>query len=130
MVIRCPKCGERKPADEFPRNRSSKTGRQAYCKPCWNAAVREYKDKRHGSERSFLFKYRYGIDEREVVKRSMSQLGLCAVCRTSPAQHVDHDHQTQAIRGLLCFTCNNALGKFDDDPALIRGAVRYLSGRG
>jgi hypothetical protein len=129
-VIRCPKCGETKPEEDFPRNRSSRTGRQAYCKPCWNSAVRDYKSKKHGSERSFLFKYRYGIDERRVRHYESGQLGLCAVCRNAPSQHVDHDHRTKAIRGLLCFTCNNALGKFDDDPDLIESAVRYLSASG
>jgi hypothetical protein len=40
--------------------------------------------------------------------------------------HVDHDHGTGRIRGLLCFRCNNALGDLEDDPALVRAAARYL----
>ena len=59
-----------------------------------------------------------------------TQSGLCAICGNPPAAgrrlHVDHDHATGRIRRLLCFTCNNALGDFDDDPMRLREAARYL----
>ncbi|MFN2594819.1 MAG: endonuclease domain-containing protein, partial [Actinomycetota bacterium] len=108
----------------------TKTGRQAYCKPCWNAIVKEHKEKRYGGHSAFMLQLRYGLGTEALRELARKQLGVCAVCREYPVQHVDHDHETEAIRGLLCFTCNNALGKFDDDPALIETAVRYLSVRG
>ena len=58
------------------------------------------------------------------------QGGVCAVCSRPPTPsislHVDHDHETGRIRGLLCFRCNNALGDLEDDPGLLRAATRYL----
>ena len=58
------------------------------------------------------------------------QGGGCGICGKRPRNdislHVDHDHTTGKIRGLLCFTCNNALGDFEDDPALLRSAIRYV----
>jgi hypothetical protein len=61
------------------------------------------------------------------------QGGGCGICRKPPREdislHVDHDHITGRIRGLLCFTCNNALGDFEDDASLLRSAVTYVEQR-
>jgi hypothetical protein len=40
--------------------------------------------------------------------------------------NIDHDHQTGALRGVLCSRCNTALGMFGDDPAKLRAAAAYL----
>ena len=55
-----------------------------------------------------------------------AQGGLCAICREAPAEHVDHDHETGQVRGLLCFNCNGALGQFRDRTDLMLRAVAYL----
>ena len=54
------------------------------------------------------------------------QNGVCAICREAPAEHVDHDHVTELVRGLLCFNCNGALGQFRDRTDLMLLAVAYL----
>jgi hypothetical protein len=54
------------------------------------------------------------------------QGGMCAICREAPAEHVDHDHVTRRVRGLLCFNCNGALGQFRDRTDLMLRAVAYL----
>jgi hypothetical protein len=53
----------------------------------------------------------------------------CEICGKPPAGlalNLDHDHLTKSFRGWLCGNCNRALGLFNDDPQLLRKAVRYL----
>jgi len=56
------------------------------------------------------------------------QGGLCLICLRAPAVHVDHDHGTGEIRGMLCFNCNGGLGQFKDDVEVTARAVQYLLG--
>jgi hypothetical protein len=59
------------------------------------------------------------------------QGGVCAICKTPPKRllSVDHDHDTGAVRGLLCSTCNSGLGHFKDDPLRMRSAAEYIESR-
>jgi hypothetical protein len=69
------------------------------------------------------------IDEYDEIKAT--QGGLCAICGPATGAHrrlhVDHDHQTRLIRGLLCFHCNKFLGWARDDPEVFRRAYEYLT---
>jgi hypothetical protein len=62
------------------------------------------------------------------------QKAKCAICGATkaggrwPRLHLDHDHKTGVVRGLLCVKCNSALGYFNDDPARLRRAADYLEG--
>lgn len=58
------------------------------------------------------------------------QKGCCAVCGKSSDKilHVDHDHNTGKVRGLLCHNCNTGIGHLGDDPARLRAAIKYLEG--
>ncbi|HEX6472390.1 MAG TPA: endonuclease domain-containing protein, partial [Streptosporangiaceae bacterium] len=124
----CAKCGETKPLSEFGRNRANKSGLVDYCRPCHNAATAETKRKIYGSERSYLLMRRYGLTADAVAERQMVQLDRCLICRREATLHVDHDHATGKVRGLLCFNCNNGLGQFRDDPERLRRAADYLDG--
>jgi hypothetical protein len=78
-------------------------------------------------------KYRYGITIEEYNKLLAEQDGTCAICGTNTPSgpgrfHVDHDHNTGKIRGLLCNRCNPKLGVIEDIQFL-KIAIRYLSGR-
>jgi hypothetical protein len=121
----CPDCDAVLPLADFVRTVQSKSGYSAYCKPCHNARSRASREKVGGS-RSYHLTRRYGITAAEADHRLALQGGLCAICKTAPAQHVDHDHATGAVRALLCFNCNGGLGQFKDDPHVLRAAAEYV----
>ena len=88
--------------------------------------MKEQKDRLYGGERSYLLKLRYGISAAEVQSLIEKQGGTCAICRTKPAVHVDHDHATGRVRGILCFACNRGLGKVGDSVEVLRAMIAYL----
>lgn len=74
---------------------------------------------------------KFGITLGQFISMEAEQGGCCAVCRTdSPGGrggwHVDHNHVTGKVRGLLCNRCNMGLGYFKDDPLLLERAADYL----
>jgi len=123
---RCPDCGEWKPAGEFPRNRRTKDGRHPYCKPCHNARGRETRERLYGGSRHYHLVRRYGIGAAAVDELIRRQAGVCPICGKPDPEHVDHDHATNRVRGVLCFNCNGGLGQFRDDVQALRNAIAYL----
>ncbi|WP_347056842.1 endonuclease VII domain-containing protein [Blastococcus sp. HT6-30] len=121
----CPDCGNVQPVAGFPRSRAAASGYGTYCLPCHNERGKASRAKVGGS-RTYHLARRYGITAAEADVMLAAQGGVCAVCRTNPAEHVDHDHQTGAVRALLCFNCNGGLGQFRDDPDLLHMAAFYV----
>jgi len=84
--------------------------------------------------RKSRFKMKYGMTEADYQARCDAQGGRCAICRQPPPSHkpilhVDHDHDSGRVRGLLCSDCNLALGLFGDSATRARRAADYLDGR-
>lgn len=67
-------------------------------------------------------------DRQAIVAQLMTrQRGHCAICGNNmDAPHLDHDHNTGALRELLCRSCNLGLGYFRDSPAILSAAIDYL----
>lgn len=120
-----------------------KDGRQLrQCRECVNAQNRSYYQRLTPEERRdrrkkfpstakmkhYQRKYRLGISEAEYRELLIAQDGLCLICTTEGATHVDHDHDTKQIRGILCGPCNRALGLFREDIDALQSAIDYLKG--
>jgi recombination endonuclease VII len=99
----------------------------------WKRRVRnkkpEYREKHcrqlaHGRRRA-----KYGLTPEDFERLLQRQNGACGICKVRPAEtlSVDHDHVTNAVRGLLCRPCNTGLGAFGDNPRLMLKAIAYLA---
>lgn len=74
-------------------------------------------------------KKKYGISLEEYLWKFDAQDGKCGICGEDKQYnlHVDHDHNTGRVRGLLCFHCNAGLGHFRDDRDKVLAAADYLN---
>jgi hypothetical protein len=123
---RCRDCGHVDDMGRFFRDGTRHDGHQPYCKPCAMKRNDASAVARHGSKRDYHLRRRYGIDSSDVDAMVQAQGGLCLLCRERAPEHVDHDHLTGTVRGVLCSCCNQGLGNFRDSAATLRAAIDYL----
>lgn len=81
--------------------------------------------------RKRTYKHIRGITTDERDRMLVAQGGVCACCgRDAPGSvkgwHVDHDHITGVIRGVLCANCNIALGQVDDNIEHLQKLIDYI----
>lgn len=146
----CTECGQEKPLDSF-------WNRHYKCKPCANAIKsrqkredperfraysQTWRERNPGHARTWRLS-KYGMTAKSFDALLAAQGGACGVCGTTDPGgrngqwHIDHDHKCcptpekscgKCVRGLLCQSCNMALGLFRDDPDIIARAIEYVRG--
>jgi hypothetical protein len=139
----CGKCGRRRRASSFGLRPNGHT-LASYCKTCiksynaaksrkhWASMTPAQRAAAHRSNRSFRLNQKYGLNADAYAAQLALQGGVCAICGSSdPGKgrryfSVDHDHETGAVRGLLCAPCNRGLGLLCDDLSTVEAAARYL----
>lgn len=139
----CGRCKLERPLTDFSRNSCKADGLQERCTPCRKSHYQNKKQEINERRRSAYnsedkwrerLRYYYGIDEDFFLQKLREQDYVCAICGTNDwgggkstdRPHVDHDHVTNSVRGLLCNTCNRALGLFSDNLDILKNAVSYL----
>lgn len=135
----CSKCLLNKTLDSFY------TGR-AKCKSCREEYLisyrsikrerilsnkRKWKAKNPDKVKSAALMSDYGINLNQYNDMLKAQQDSCAICKQhkdsfTNALHVDHNHITGKVRGLLCLSCNRALGLLKDNKDLFLSAANYL----
>jgi hypothetical protein len=70
----------------------------------------------------------YGLTPDDYQRLLLHQDDRCAICRGSRTYelHVDHDHATRLVRGLLCRRCNKLLRDVRDSRVVLGRAITYL----
>jgi C4-type Zn-finger protein len=141
----CPSCGKWKKSSEFYKSSNSSDGLSGHCKECMKNRIamdsmngkhyrkygRAYYNENKSKELSRALVKNYGITRED--KRAMleSQNYKCPICGQTleldgRKTHLDHDHKTGKIRGVLCDKCNKGLGNFNDDIERMKSAIAYL----
>ena len=68
----------------------------------------------------------YGITRAELERKERDQNGRCAICPQDSPLVVDHNHDTNQVRDLLCQKCNSGIGYFEENSRFMLAAVEYL----
>jgi hypothetical protein len=111
----CKDCGEEKPESEYHKAGPRLKPR---CKDC---------------DYFYAVQLIHGISPEHYRELWEEQNGCCAICRRDlessqqRRSHVDHDHLTGIVRGLLCANCNHGIGNFHENVAYLLAATRYLA---
>ena len=145
----CSKCGiDKLESDFYWRKENSK--HRTSCKECDVKSKSDYytrnveailakkrayhhKNRQAAIDRMRVHRYkrRYGITVEQFDALFELQGGCCKLCgKISESRRlcIDHDHITDAVRGLLCIQCNSALGKLGDTVEGLMRALAYVKG--
>ena len=136
--LHCSRCDV--PLSEKNRDKFGKTRNRYRCKKCTSECVKNSRGKSGFKQRDYDLLRNYGITVNEYESILADQNGVCWICGRSPTGNrlaVDHKHEKgerrrdprekrSRVRGLLCWGCNAAIGKFKDDPIKLRKAADYV----
>lgn len=129
----CYVCKEEKPDGDFYKDKSKSSGFKSCCKQCSSLLAVSWKKRQEPEkQRDLRLKSLYGIGVKEYNQMFIEQEGKCLICNTHQSEvkrgfAVDHCHTSGKVRGLLCHSCNTALGSFKDNPEILLSAIKYLS---
>lgn len=95
--------------------------------------ARRYNHSDKARNKAYLRSYNITLED---YNRMLEEQGnVCKIClqleqmlhKGNPKRLcVDHDHTTGRVRGLLCQRCNTTLGRYEDNPELMKNLISYL----
>lgn len=129
----CNVCQISKSAFAFGRNITSKDGLVSRCRVCVKAEVQTKRDP--SSAFRSLLKQKYGMTLEVYESLLEYQDGKCAVCEGAPDTvhgrlYIDHCHETNTVRALLCNGCNASVGLLKESPKRAELLASYMRAHG
>ena len=148
----CSKCLSTRPSDQFNKRKANKDGLTVWCKPCVSTynkirkanyspeRVEQLKQMERAYRQSKPYKdydwsrhiaKKFGISEFQYNEMQIAQKNCCQICSINQKDSkrrfaIDHNHSTGKIRGLLCQTCNQAIGMLKENKDILYSAIKYL----
>lgn len=121
LSLKCGTCKQIQSTDRFIKQSNGNNFLASKCKSCLKLYQRESHWKR-----------KLGIDYRKIYDELFDkQNGCCAICNRHSDDlknilYLDHCHQTNKVRGLLCESCNFAIGSLKDSIEIMQNAIKYI----
>jgi len=138
----CISCLKVLPIDNFEWQKNRPSPRKK-CKSCRNSErvyspeskekrkkyAKKYAIENKDKLKDYHLKYRYGLSLEKYNEKLSSQDNLCSICNKDlkGRKHLDHNHETGQVRGILCSGCNTGLGMFLEDKKSLERAIEYLT---
>ena len=111
----CKLCNQVKEINKFKTyKQSGKEYRRHQCVNCWNKISRRA--------------YKYRVKPSKIAEIILNT--TCEICsklfEDTRHTHVDHNHFTNEVRGLLCNNCNHLIGNCKENKNTLKSAIKYL----
>jgi len=133
----CNKCNIEKPFNKFDKTPAGNL--RNTCESCrweYKKSLPSYIDKKNkvrlgNKNRQYNLKKSYDMSLEEYDQILKKQNNKCAICEKENSHKnkflfVDHDHESNQVRGLLCHACNILIGNAKDSPQVLERAIAYL----
>ncbi len=146
----CTTCKKEKPFAAFHKSLRGKNGLASRCRECSDIYYKKYRQTHRVEINKSIRRWQksprgrkmrqgqhlritYGLTLGQYDEMFEEQNGVCAMCSNISTEgrrlHVDHNHKTGKIRGLLCYKCNTRLGVLENEK-IVNDAKKYLKDYG
>lgn len=119
----CSKCNEDVLLENYTKDSRLKSKIASACKDCKMKKFNSWKEENSDHLKEYRLKRKYNLTLNEYENMIVNGCHLCEACKNL---HIDHDHETLKIRGILCKSCNQSLGFAQDDVGKIKNVKDYL----
>lgn len=128
----CTKCHIEKPITEFHKDSGKKDGLRNDCKCCAKVKAKQHYNSDPLKAKDYNLNRYYGISLDQFNQMLKAQNGRCAICGTAApggkgTWKVDHCHNSNKVRALLCNSCNVGIGHLKHSISTLEKAILYLS---
>ncbi len=135
---KCAVCRKYKLKENYYNNKAIKDGLSYRCKTCDDKARKSWRNNNLEKSRELIknqqMKLKYGLERKDYDEILHRQNNLCGICRTDDPKTpfkggfcIDHCHNSNRVRGLLCSRCNRVLGFVKDNVDILKNMIYYLN---
>lgn len=135
----CTKCMEPKTIDMYHvRTRNGVDRVDGACKMCITKQAGDYrehrepshvKDKRSRTAKLSIAKRLYGEGAVELKRQIIDGEAMCEICGSDQNLVIDHCHDSNELRGILCGNCNTALGLVHENVDKMTSMIKYIEAK-